>query len=235
MNELFKRSVLQRLSADALFPGVEVFVLREDLIHPEVSGNKLRKLAGYLEELDRGGYSGIYTAGGAYSNHIAATAAAGKLFGFQTAAIIRGDELNEQSNPTLQRAAEHGMQLRFVDRARYRELATSETLPRELQVEGRWLWVPEGGQGERGEKGVAALVENLNGDHFDSAFVALGTGTTFCGLLGTAVADKLVGVSVVRDSAMWEHVQRRARQKGVGPEKFSLLFDRDFGGYNRFN
>lgn len=106
---------------------VELFIKREDLIHPFVSGNKFRKLKYNIEEAIKLKKKSVLTFGGAYSNHIAATAVAGKLAGLKTFAVIRGDELGKniketlEGNPTLRKAAENGMKFHFVSRELYRQ------------------------------------------------------------------------------------------------------------------
>ena len=116
-------SPLQKLE-DQLFleKKLNVFVKRDDLIHPEISGNKWRKLKYNLLNIKVLGYESLLTFGGAFSNHIYATAAAGKYFGIETIGIIRGDELNENSSSTLKFAAQCGMKLHFVSRNEYREM-----------------------------------------------------------------------------------------------------------------
>jgi 1-aminocyclopropane-1-carboxylate deaminase len=99
---------------------IKVFVKRDDLTHEQVSGNKFRKLKYNLIEAKNLGFKKILTFGGAYSNHIAAVAEAGFLFGFETLGIVRGDELNEESSPTLKMAFQKGMRFEFVSREAYR-------------------------------------------------------------------------------------------------------------------
>jgi len=102
--------------------GIALVIKREDLIHPFVSGNKFRKLKYNLLQAKAENQSTLLTFGGAYSNHIAAVAYAGKENGFQTIGIIRGDELADkiENNPTLKFAQECGMQFEFVSRETYR-------------------------------------------------------------------------------------------------------------------
>jgi 1-aminocyclopropane-1-carboxylate deaminase len=135
---------------------------RDDLIHPSISGNKWRKMKYNLVEAQQQGAKQLITFGGAYSNHIYATASAGKVFGFDTLGIIRGDELNPQSSPTLQYAAENGMQFRFVSRTAYRD---KEEILRQLKQEDIALekayYLPEGGSNHLALKGLAELVKRF--------------------------------------------------------------------------
>ena len=111
---------------DKLFDeqGLKVFIKRDDLIHPIISGNKWRKLKYLLREAQAQNKTHLVTFGGAYSNHIMAVAAAGKDLGIKTIGIIRGDELDETSNPALSFASQCGMKLFFVSREEYRRIPT---------------------------------------------------------------------------------------------------------------
>ena len=116
-----KPSPLQLIEDELLTKrGIRLFVKRDDLIHPQVSGNKWRKLKYNLQAAKEQEYKRLLTFGGAYSNHIAATAAAGKIFGFDTIGVIRG-ELVKPLNPTLNLAQQQGMKFVFVGRKEYRE------------------------------------------------------------------------------------------------------------------
>jgi len=148
---------------------ITLTIKREDLIHPLISGNKFRKLAYNLIEAQKLGFDTILTFGGAYSNHIAATAYAGKLNGFKTIGIIRGEELSGkwdanptlqlaseygenfqrkqggEANPTLQLASEYGMRFKFISRADYREKQDPSYLKKLRQEFGSFYTLPEGG------------------------------------------------------------------------------------------
>ena len=131
--------------------GVSLFIKREDELHPFISGNKYRKLKYNLAEAAKQQKRTLLTFGGAYSNHIAATAAAGFAYNLKTIGIIRGDELANylaetiQNNPTLKFASEHNMQFEFVSRAEYREKTTPEFIKKLQENFGDFYLVPEGG------------------------------------------------------------------------------------------
>src|SRR5690554_755389 len=134
---------------------VELFLLREDLIHPEISGNKFRKLKYNLEAFFRGNHDSILTFGGAYSNHISATAAAGKMFKIPTIGIIRGEELMDKinENPTLSFAKSCGMKFKFITRSAYRN-KSNPAFWEELKSEfGEVYLLPEGGTNALAIKG----------------------------------------------------------------------------------
>ena len=158
-----------------------LFVKRDDLIHPEISGNKWRKLKFNILEAQNQGVETILTYGGAFSNHIVATAAACQLAGLRSIGIIRGEEVN-QENPTLSRAKSYGMELHFVTRTAYSEKESEAFKGRFLGQFGRFLEVPEGGANELGVKGCKEIIKDLP-EEFDYIAVAVGTGTTYRGLL----------------------------------------------------
>ncbi|MBI4944814.1 MAG: 1-aminocyclopropane-1-carboxylate deaminase/D-cysteine desulfhydrase [Bacteroidetes bacterium] len=174
---------LQKISDPAISSsGVNLFVLRLDLTHPHISGNKWYKLKYNLEEIKKQKIKTVLTFGGAYSNHIAATAAAGKKFKFKTIGIIRGNELTsaliplrprpqplsqrrgekQPVNHTLQFAKECGMKLHFVSRAEYRKKHTPEFLSTLTQQFGKVFIIPEGGSNEFGVKGCTEIVNEIN-------------------------------------------------------------------------
>jgi 1-aminocyclopropane-1-carboxylate deaminase len=166
-------------------------VKREDLLHPQLQGNKWRKLKYNMAhfEANRAAFEGkILTFGGAHSNHIYATAAAGKLFGAQTIGVIRGERV-EPLNPTLAYAEQSGMHLHFVSRTDYRLRGTAEMSASLHEQFGAFFEVPEGGSNVRALQGVAELAQEL--PDCDYVAVAAGTGATAAGLvLGGQVFDK---------------------------------------------
>jgi len=177
---------------------IEVYVKRDDLIHAEISGNKWRKLKYNFEKSKSGKYDAVLTFGGAFSNHIAATAAAGKMFHIPTIGIIRGDELNETSNATLSKANANDMQLIFVSREVYDqryERIYHEELRREY---GNVLIIEEGGANFLGAQGVAELVQEISFEP-DYIYTAAGTGTTAAGLLLGTKTSTIIAVSVLKN------------------------------------
>lgn len=151
-----------------------LLIKRDDLIHPQISGNKWRKLKGWLEQAQD--YKGLMSCGGAYSNHLLALAALKRMSDFPLKVFIRGDELNASSNQLLHYVHESGVEMKFVSRAKYREFRKQPP-----QEEG-WLWIPEGGKGEAAFSGLSELGAELP-ENLDYLFVACGTGTSLSGLL----------------------------------------------------
>ena len=213
--------------------GVEISLLREDQIHPEISGNKFRKLKYNLEEFSKGNHETILTFGGAYSNHISATAAAGKEFGIKTIGIIRGEELEEKrsENPTLRFAENCGMQFKFISREQYRNKTSPKFLD-ELKSEfGKCYILPEGGTNDLAVKGCEEILGNHTKD-FDFICCPVGTGGTISGLINTAENhQKILGFPALKDSEyLMEEIKRWTNRSN-----FELISDYHFGGYAKVN
>lgn len=178
--------LLQEVIEDFLIKkNIRLFMLREDLIHPEISGNKWRKLKYNIQEAKSRHYGTLLTFGGAYSNHIAATAAAGREFGVKTIGVIRGEE-TLPLNSTLQLASENGMQLKYISRNQYREnnkyvADIIKTLKNEF---GDFFLIPEGGSNANAVKGCTEIVKNIKID-FDVITCAVGTGGTIAGIIAS--------------------------------------------------
>lgn len=167
--------------------GLELWVKRDDLIHPEISGNKWRKLKYYFEVAKMEQHELLVSFGGAFSNHLAALAAAGQAFDIPTLGIVRGED--DPTNPTLNQLRKNDMELRFVTRTAYRNKAKLEA---ELQFEfPNALVVPEGGAGAFGVKGCTEILAEVK-EEFDVVCVACGTGTTLAGLAISAKAEQQV-------------------------------------------
>lgn len=162
--------------------GIRLFVKRDDLIHPEISGNKWRKLKYFIELCDAKKKTGILTFGGAFSNHLLATASACSLVGLKSIGLVRGEELNPESNSTLKRCQQLGMDLKFISREEYylrNDKAYHETLAADYP---EYQLVAEGGAGYYGMIGCQEILKEIEED-FDHIYVAQGTTTTSCGLL----------------------------------------------------
>ncbi|WP_044211596.1 1-aminocyclopropane-1-carboxylate deaminase/D-cysteine desulfhydrase [Flammeovirga sp. OC4] len=180
---------LQELT-DSIFSenGVRFFVKRDDLTHPEVSGNKWRKLKYNLLQAKKEGYQKILTFGGAYSNHIHAFAAAGKLYGLDTIGVIRGEE-HLPLNPTLDFATRQGMVLSYLDRTSFRNY--KDQIPKLKEKFGAFYMAPMGGSNTLALKGVGELGEELNEvlEAGDYVCAACGTGGTLAGLIASLRSD----------------------------------------------
>ena len=208
--------------------GVELFVKREDTIHPLISGNKYRKLKYNLLEAKAQGQHTLLTFGGAYSNHIAATAYAGHKHGFRTIGVIRGEELETQwqDNPTLRLAHEHGMQFHFVSRSDYRrknESAFLETLKKQF---GNVYLLPEGGTNDLAVKGCMEILTEADAN-FDYVCGSVGTGGTLAGLINASQPHQTVlGFPALKGDFLTEEIRTFAQNN-----RWRLVTDYHFGGY----
>ncbi|MEU8889631.1 pyridoxal-phosphate dependent enzyme [Streptomyces sp. NPDC048442] len=214
--------------------GVRLLLKRDDLIHPDLPGNKWRKLE---PNLRAAAGRPLLTFGGAYSNHLRATAAAGRLLGFPTVGVVRGDELaGRPLNPSLAQCAADGMHLCFVSRTDYRRRADpgflAELLPGTPFPEA--YVVPEGGSNATAARGCTALGQELHGAA-DTVAVACGTGGTLAGLAaGLAPGQRAIGVPVVGGGFLDAEVralQNSAFGGAVGD--WTLADGFHFGGYAR--
>jgi 1-aminocyclopropane-1-carboxylate deaminase len=214
--------------------GVRLLLKRDDLIHPELIGNKWRKLAPNL--LAAAGRT-VLTFGGAYSNHLRATAAAGRLLGLPTVGVVRGQELADRPlNPSLARCAADGMWLHFIDRSTYRrksEPATLAALRRATACQEAYV-VPEGGSNALAVRGCTALGEELRG-HADVVALACGTGGTLAGLAGgLSPGQRALGIPVLRGGFLGAEIRALQEAAFGGPRGDWSLDDRfHFGGYAR--
>jgi 1-aminocyclopropane-1-carboxylate deaminase len=214
---------------------VRLFLKRDDLVHPEIPGNKWRKLVPALAGLGPG--QTLVTFGGAWSSHLRATAAAGRLLGIPTAGLVRGEELATRPlNPALARCRADGMRLHFVSRSRYRDKREPETLRELLREAGvsRPYVVPEGGSGPAAVRGCAELGRELRG-RVDVAALACGTGGTLAGLAaGLGPGSRALGIPVVRGGFLADEV-RSLQVAAFGSPVGSWSLDDRFhaGGYAR--
>lgn len=212
--------------------GVTLLLKRDDLIHADLPGNKWRKLA---PNLRAAAGRPVLTFGGAYSNHLRATAAAGRLLGFRTIGVVRGDELAHRPlNPSLARCAADGMLLHFVDRRTYRAKAHPQVLAGLLSAYGECEVIPEGGSNALAAQGCTELGRELRGTAGVAA-VACGTGGTLAGLAaGLAPGQRALGIPVLRGGFLGDAVRDLQREAFGGPAGTWSLDERfHFGGYAR--
>jgi 1-aminocyclopropane-1-carboxylate deaminase len=155
--------------------GIELWLKRDDLIHSIISGNKWRKLSGIFNHYNTSEYDSITTFGGAYSNHLVATASSCAILGLPCKGIIRGEE-PKVWNPVLKMCQLYGMDLEFVSREEYKARNRKEG------IENDTLFIPEGGACELGTIGCEEILKEMNLDDFSKVFVSCGTGTTIAGM-----------------------------------------------------
>ena len=225
----------QQIESD-LFPGIDLWVRRDDLIDPIISGNKAYKLLYNLIEAREQGKETIVTCGGAWSNHIHATAAAGQRFGFKTVGIIRGERPPALS-AMLQDAERFGMELQFVSRSEYRK-RHEPGFPETIGVDMARSWfVPEGGANQQGAKGVMLLgnvIDETCPVPFDQCWVPCGTGLTLGALAASLPASiELVGVAVLKADKSIATAAAEWGGSRVALQPPILITDGHFGGYGK--
>ena len=216
---------------------IELFIKREDVIHPFVSGNKFRKLKYNLQEAKKLKKNALLTFGGAFSNHILATAVAGKLAGFKTFGIIRGDELGKnleetlKENATLREAYKNGMKFQFVSREQYRQKSSFGFVEKMKNKWGDFYLIPEGGTNYLAVKGCEEILIKED-QQFNYICAAVGTGGTISGLIKSLKKDqKVIGFPALKGNFLSEEIKKYT----IKNDNWSLIKDYHFGGYAKFN
>ncbi|MDO5105953.1 1-aminocyclopropane-1-carboxylate deaminase/D-cysteine desulfhydrase [Capnocytophaga sp.] len=217
----------------SLSNGVSLYIKREDKNHDFVSGNKLRKLKYNILQAQREGKNTLLTFGGAYSNHIAATAAAGELMGLKTIGIIRGEELHSKinENPTLSFARKCGMDFRFVTREAYRQKHTDEFLSELKSAYGSDVYiVPEGGTNAFAVKGCEEILTPQDA-MFDVICSAVGTGGTISGLINASFPHQnVLGFPALKGEFLSDVIKSYTQKTN-----WQLIHDYHFGGYAKIS
>jgi 1-aminocyclopropane-1-carboxylate deaminase len=197
-------------------PTIRWDILRTDLIHPICSGNKFFKLKYYLIDAIQKNNTTIITAGGAWSNHIVATAFAARTCGLRSVGLIRGEK-SETPSDTLSEASDLGMDLRYISRVDFGTLTEPE--PGEY-------YIPPGGYGETGAKGAGEMLDYAEGHHYTHIICASGTGTMLAGLTLAAPGKRVLGVAVLKHNDLG-----REAGKLIEREELEMIHDYHFGGY----
>jgi 1-aminocyclopropane-1-carboxylate deaminase len=221
--------------------GVEVSVLRLDLIHPQLSGNKWFKLKKNLAYAKQQGYRGLLSFGGVWSNHIHALAWLGRHEGIPTIGLIRGEKPQKFTSATLQDAESWGMELQYVSRSEYR-LRNDQTWLRQLAKQyPDYHIVPEGGGNTLGVEGcreISTIIESCTSGVYDLVCCACGTGSTLAGIACSLPADKeVIGIPVLKGgeglaNAVRSYIPDELLQSCA---RWWLYPDYHFGGYARFD
>ena len=238
-----EKSILQKIEGECFKKhNIQLYIKRDDLIDSEVSGNKWRKLKFNIEQVKVLKKEGVLTFGGAFSNHLIATASACQKAGIQSVGIVRGDELNENSNETLRNCSQLGMRLKFVTREEYR-LRYDKMYQNELcaEFENHYV-VPEGGANFYGMIGCQEIIKEIDID-YDVLLVAQGTSTTSCGLLlGLPDGVQLHVVPALKNYDSIESM-RELLNYSIFDEEFTdellqkvvVHADYHFGGYGNYS
>jgi len=224
--------------------GVEVFVKRDDLLHPDVSGNKWRKLKYNLELFYNSNYTGVLSFGGAFSNHLVATAAACAELEIPCVGIVRGLHVDLE-NDSLSRCRSFGMRLIPVEIKVYDQLARISTANSEVFRNSlsdladelpNYLAIPEGGANAFGKQGCAEIVEEFHNE-YDLVMCPLGSATTFCGLL-SALSEKQKGIAVaaLKGVELEHFVEQKLDEFAVKPKcEWEVIQEDKFGGFAKIN
>lgn len=212
---------------------IALYIKREDLLHPIISGNKFRKLKYNLEEAKQQNKKTLLTFGGAFSNHILAVAGAGAEFGFNTIGVIRGEELenNINDNPTLSQAKDFGMQFHFVSRDLYREKETHSFILQLQDKYGDFYLLPEGGTNFLAIKGCEEILTVEDKTFFTHVVCSTGTGGTFSGLVNSSTENQqLIGFSSLKGAFLSDVIRNF-----VTKSNWIINDDYHFGGYGKVN
>jgi len=258
MSLIFFPPPLQQINSEvARDAGVNLYVLRLDLMHPWVNGNKWFKLKYNLLEAKEKNFTTLLTFGGAYSNHIYATAAAGNLFGFRTIGVIRGEQ-RLPLNPTLSFAVQQGMQLVYLNRQTYRQHNTPALEEYLQQRFGEVFIIPEGGSNLNGVRGCTEIVGDAMPTvvtelcrsagyayAFDHICVACGTATTLAGIaLSLNHKQRAIAFPVLKngsflaqeiESLLTNYLASGLPSPYTSPADWELVCDYHFGGYAKVN
>lgn len=208
---------------------LEIFMLRLDEIHPVISGNKLFKLIYFLEEAKKSIHKKIITFGGAYSNHLAATAFAAKELKIKSVGIVRGEKPKILSL-TLLFCLENEMQLEFISRQDYKKINEKDFLEDLENKYGEHILIPEGGFSAKGKEGAALINQYFSDKNFTHVCLPVGTATTFAGLVyANKNETQIIGFGVLKNL---HDIEKRFAELKVNPEKkYSFIGGYHFGGY----
>ena len=205
--------------------GSEITLKREDQLHPSVSGNKFRKLKYNLLQAKQEGYNTLLTFGGAFSNHLTATAAAGKMMGFKTIGVVRGEE-ERKLNSSLQFCQDQGMILYPISRSDYRQKHLPEFMIQLKNKFGAFYPLPEGGTNSLAVKGCMEILTEDDAC-FDLIACSVGTGGTLAGLIESASPhQKIMGFSALRNLSLEGEIKKWTQK-----QNWSINHDFSFGGY----
>ena len=226
----FQQIEIQNIKSDFLKQKeIKLYVLRLDKIHPIISGNKSFKLRYYLMDARNKKKNTIATFGGAWSNHIVATAFACYTAGLQSIGFIRGDELPNLSH-TLELARKYKMKLIFVSRENYK---SKEALIEKHKSED-WYWIPEGGFGKLGAKGASEIFSTIKHDHYSHIIAAVGSGTMLAGLTQAIHAkQKVIGISCMKGNTSLSAQVKSLINNEEQQTLFEIIDEYHFGGFGK--
>lgn len=227
---------LQKITVDDLTPffpntrGVSIKMLRLDKVHEIISGNKWFKLKYNLEAALKSGHPQVITFGGAFSNHLIATAAAAANAGLQAVGIVRGLHAKENYTQTLKACEAYGMKLHFVSRQAYSQKRDNHYLAELINFFGKSFIIPEGGDNEEGCNGASEIVPFIP-EHTTTVCLPVGTGATFTGIRnGLPLHQKMIGFPAIKDGAYLKE-EISLKLSLPSPRHWELNTDWSFGGF----
>lgn len=225
--------ITQKIDLSAFgIEGNSLYLKREDLLHPFVSGNKFRKLKYNVEAAQLQKQDTLLTFGGAFSNHIAAVAAGGQEIGLKTIGVIRGEEIQEkiEGNPTLSFAKSCGMYLHFISREAYRDKENPEFVQELKKQFGEFYLLPEGGTNALAVKGCEEILGKED-SNYNYICVPVGTGGTIAGLVKASHGNqKVLGFSALKGDFLTSEIS-----KYTSKTNFKIIDSYCFGGYGKID
>jgi len=236
LEKTFGYSSLTEIEAPFILDrGIKLYLKRDDLLHPIISGNKWRKLKYILDHALACETHTLISMGGAYSNHLHALAYTGKLLGIKTVGMIRGEQ-PKVLNPTLLDLQAWGMQLQFVSRSDYRQLRDYKQHDALPNLKSGEYWLPEGGAMALALQGVAELLDEIDID-YDILCVPCGTATTLAGIVSAAEKDKtILGFSALKGASyLNEEVTNLIKNESCHNKRWFIHLNYHFGGFAKKN
>ena len=206
--------------------GIELSILRLDQTHEHISGNKWYKLKYNLAKARESNFNRIITFGGAFSNHIAATATAGKEYGFETTGIIRGEKVR---NSTLDFAEAQGMRFKFITRSEYRDKYNQQSIDNLTAEFGDHYLIPEGGTNDLAIKGTREIVDLFDHSNYDYICSSIGTGGTIAGLITSSTKAYVLGFSSLKGDFVNDMVGALIPPKNAN--NYDIFKEYHFGGF----
>ena len=208
---------------------IQLDLLRLDLIHPNLSGNKWFKLRHSLDHASKNNYTALLSFGGAYSNHLHALAYAGYRHSFKTIGIIRGEKID---NPTLQDCRQWGMELHFISREQYREKNEIDFLSDMQKKYPNAFIIPEGGSNALGLQGCREILQNVDASSYDTICCPIGTATTFTGIAQSLqLHQNSIGFPALKNAQYLESVI----QEKIPHNRWRIEYDYHQGGFAKCN
>lgn len=226
---MYKNIVTQTLRRPLLnAAGISADVLRADKIHRDISGNKWFKLKYHLKEAIERGKQGIVTFGGAYSNHLVATAVAAREHRLRSTGIVRGEETFPE-NESVKQMKDAGMQLIYVSREEYRN--KNEIIQRFMAANEHYYYIPEGGQSPEGIRGAGEMLNDAKSD-YTHIICPVGTGTTMAGVINASGNHQnVIGVSALKINDRVTNELSDFIKTNANKQRWILQYDYHFGGY----